>query len=132
MLDICLHVVPGVTATMSSQYTSPTGIYTPDKGIDGIYVPNSYPDSLITTQSETSPWYQIDLGTNRCVRGVTIWNRGTWARMSIFFTTVKHCPGKLAVTDSINLNHNHASLTLNQYTVLTLHDTVGCTFPKKI
>ena len=89
-LCIHLHVVPGVTATMSSQYTSPTGIYTPDKGIDGIYVPNHYPDSLITTQSEQSPWYQMDLGTNRCVRGVTIWNRGTWARMSIFSLIRRH------------------------------------------
>ena len=49
--------------------------------LDGEYFPvlgsNAINDhiSLAHTLNEASPWIQIDLATERCVKGVTIWNR---------------------------------------------------------
>jgi len=49
------------------------------KAIDGIYLPSESglgeQGSLFATNSELSPWLQIDLTTNHFVKGVKIWDR---------------------------------------------------------
>jgi len=49
------------------------------KAIDGIYLPSQSgigeQESLFATNSELSPWLQIDLTTNHFVEAVKIWDR---------------------------------------------------------
>jgi len=49
------------------------------KAIDGIYLPSEFgigeKDSIFATNTELSPWLQIDLTTNHFVEGVKIWDR---------------------------------------------------------
>ena len=72
---------PAVTASMSSSIGCHRGFCFPaSKAIDGIYVPVitaatlDY-ESVAHTGGQQSPYIQLDLGTNRCIRGVKIWNR---------------------------------------------------------
>ena len=73
----------GVSASMSSLYSHK---YPADKAIDGLYTPVLRGDkgkagpldlqSIAHTKKEKSPWLQIDLGEEKCIVGVPIWNRG--------------------------------------------------------
>jgi len=49
------------------------------KAIDGIYVPSDYgvgeKSSLAHSKLNRSPWIQVDLGLNRYIDGVKIWDR---------------------------------------------------------
>ena len=72
---------PAVTASMSSTWGCARGFCFPaSKAIDGVYVPVitaatlDY-ESIAHTGAQQSPYIQLDLGTNRCIRGVKIWNR---------------------------------------------------------
>ena len=67
-----------MSARVSSLY-SPK--YPADKAIDGLYTPvlrgNQLDlQSIAHTKKEKSPWLQIDLGEEKCIVGVLIWNRG--------------------------------------------------------
>ena len=67
-----------MSAKLSSLY-SPK--YPADKAIHGLYTPVLRGDqldrqSLAHTKKEKSPWLQIDLGEEKVIVGVLIWNRG--------------------------------------------------------
>ena len=70
-----------MTAILSSEYVVAGKDFGAAKALDGEYFPvlgsNAINDhnSLAHTLNEASPWIQIDLATERCVKGVTIWNR---------------------------------------------------------
>ena len=76
---------PGVTARLSSVYQNKPQ-YKAGKAIDGKYTPVLRGpsdksvcielESLANTKTEQLPWLQIDLGEEKCVAGVMIWNRG--------------------------------------------------------
>lgn len=72
---MCL-LLTGADATSSSQYY----LNAASKTVDGEYIPilvgssNDF-NSFASTNYERSPYIQIDLGMNMCIKGVKIWNR---------------------------------------------------------
>ncbi|XP_067945186.1 fucolectin-1-like [Watersipora subatra] len=53
-----------------------------EKGVDGIYIPpGDGSSSLFATESETNPWWRVDLLEKYCIWGVNILNR-SWGYYS--------------------------------------------------
>ena len=52
----------------------------PHKAIDGLYHYNDEPgvgqyDSMVITQTEQSPWIELDLQESYCINSVKVWDR---------------------------------------------------------
>ncbi|MCG9792294.1 galactose-binding domain-containing protein [Flavobacterium algicola] len=89
------------TATQSS--TNPTFNKGPELAIDDNTNGNYGSGSVTVTNSETNPWWQVDLGTDKAIGEIKVYNRTDGcckARMSDFTVTVINSSGTTVFTKS--------------------------------
>ena len=98
--------LPGVSATQSSTYPGGNASNAIDGNTGGVTAAG---DPISHTHNQAGAWWQLDLGKERSIEDLVLWNRSTWhVRLSNFRVSLLDASGNVVASQDYFTNGGHA------------------------